>query len=106
MSCAGDQDLNVTLTRFKSGWRLEDPPTLLTELRSIRDAVVGPEGTASHQRLNLPRLLFTQERYIKEILRIVVPLSFIVIGALEAVSQIDIRTTVATSELQLLLGHW
>lgn len=81
----GDQDLNVTLTRFKRGWGLENPATLLAELTSIRDAVVGPPGTPVGQRLNLFRLLFTQERYIKEILLIVVPLSFIVLGALEAV---------------------
>lgn len=75
----------MTLTRFKRGWALDHPATLLAELTSIRDAVVGPPGTSVEQRLNLFRLLFTQERYIKEILLIVVPLSFIVLGALETV---------------------
>ncbi len=69
---AGDQDLSVTLTRFKAGWQGAPAwwPTLSAELQSIADAVLGPRALPKGQKVQVLPLLFTQGRYLRELLKV------------------------------------
>lgn len=86
----GDQDLTVTLQRFKEGWRAaasspDDTtpagawwPTLAAELRSISEAVNGPKELPPSQKVRVVPLLFTQGRYLRELLKVLIPVGAIV----------------------------
>jgi hypothetical protein len=67
---AGDQDLNTTLTRFKRGWRFDNLGTLMPEMASIKDAMFGSRDVEQGKKINLFTLLFTQDRYIRELLMV------------------------------------
>jgi len=94
----GDQDLNITLSRFKEGiwqWgtrgeeeeekRRGGGQQALREFASIRNALLGPSDLPRTQRVNVLRLLFTQERYIREVVKVLVPVGLVVLVALRAV---------------------
>lgn len=94
----GDQDLSVTLGRFKKGlhpwWgnkeegeeeEAQGPFRAVTELASIRDALLGPADLPSSQRVEVLPLLFTQVRYLKEIIKVLVPVGVVVMVALRVV---------------------
>ena len=94
----GDQDLSITLSRFKEGiwqWgtrgeeeegqRRGGGQQALREFASIRNALLGPSDLPRTQRVDVLRLLFTQERYIREVVKVLVPVGLVVLVALRAV---------------------
>lgn len=99
----GDQDLSVTLTRFKQGWRGGASSwwaTLSEELASIRNAVLGPKNLPRAQKVEVLPLLFFQGRYLKELLKVLVPVSAIVSVSLHAMES---ASEVAIASLQRVL---
>ncbi|TFJ83908.1 hypothetical protein NSK_005005 [Nannochloropsis salina CCMP1776] len=117
----GDQDLVVTLGRFKQGiWpgggpRLEEvragqgereerPRNIgrraVMELTSFRDALLGPADLPRTCRVDVLRLLFTEERYLREVATVLVPVGLVVLGALRAMEAAG--DTVLASAAQIL----
>ena len=99
----GDQDLSITLGRFKEGiwqWGTQEEKEegegqargrgqqALREFASIRDALLGPSDLPRTQRVDVLRLLFTQERYIREVIKVLVPVGLVVLVALRAVETV------------------
>lgn len=60
----------------------------MREFASIRDALLGPSDLPRTQRVDVLRLLFTQERYIREVIKVLVPVGLVVLVALRAVETV------------------
>lgn len=125
----GDQDLTVTLQRFKKGWRAAAAapsssdassssssssasaaasaawwPTLRAELRSISEAVMGERELPASQKVRVVPLLFTQGRYLRELLKVLVPVGAIVGLSLHVMEGMSEAAVSVLGQLQLGLS--
>lgn len=91
----GDQELSITLNRFKQGWKEGSGgwwPTLSAELASISEAVLGPKHLPDTKKVQVLPLLFTQGRYLRELLKVLLPVSAIVGLSLQAMQSVGEMT--------------
>jgi hypothetical protein len=70
------------------------------ELTSFRDALLGPADLPRTCRVDVLRLLFTEERYLREVATVLVPVGLVVLGALRAMEAAG--DTVLASAAQIL----
>lgn len=84
------------MKRFKQGWRAAEGAgwwqTLSAELASIGQALNGPKHLPKGQKVQVLPLLFTQGRYLKELLKVLVPVSAVVLLSLQAVESVGEMT--------------
>ena len=74
------------------------------EFGSIRDALLGPGSLPSDKKVNVMTLLFTQERYIREILKIIVPIGAVVLGGMEVLEAIGSATMASINDVSISPG--
>lgn len=74
------------------------------EFASIRDALLGPGGLSSDKKVNVLTLLFTKERYIREILKIIIPIGAVVLGGCEIVESIGSATMASINDVSISTG--